>query len=106
MKIVNVQPRAKSGCILTLEFGARTKSVSRWKTEHRSVFGNMVIERTSSVIRYTISLIVPQLPTNCQTATVFAGKSHTFDSTEDDAPYFREQKAHRHTFLYIGALFL
>ena len=38
----------------TLEFDAREMSVSRWKTEHCSVFGNMVSERTSSVRCYTM----------------------------------------------------
>ena len=38
----------------TLEFGARARSGLRWKTEHRSVFGNMVSERTSSVRCYTM----------------------------------------------------
>ena len=39
---------------ITLEISARVKSISRWKTELRSVFGNMVIERTSQVRCYTM----------------------------------------------------
>ena len=38
-----------TGTCFTLEFDARAMSVSRWKTERRSVFENMVNERTGSV---------------------------------------------------------